>query len=189
MSPIPAPASSSTPGTSPAAPAAGAGATVTVKSTTEDETKSWQLEINTKRLKKMENFFNRDSYKEYVENAISFNRKLNEERKMRIPYIDGQTGVAQRHYNSLRHRRERMPPKTPETGQVLAYPQRHWRKKRFQYLRFFLQPKRFVVDPDAEMHTISQIENPVVNEDSNHSGSKDGAAKEVRGCCTVCCCW
>ena len=33
---------------------------------------------------------NRDSYKEYVENAIAYNRKMNEERKMRIPYIDGQ---------------------------------------------------------------------------------------------------
>ena len=33
---------------------------------------------------------NRESYKEYVENAIAYNRKMNEERKMRIPYIDGQ---------------------------------------------------------------------------------------------------
>ena len=60
---------------------------------------------------------NRDSYKEYVENAIAYNRKMNEERKMRIPYIDGQTGVAQRHYNSVRHKRERMPPKCCKPGQ------------------------------------------------------------------------
>jgi len=45
-------------------------------------------------------FLNDPSYKEYLENAASFNRKLNEERKMRIPYIDGQTGVAQRHYDN-----------------------------------------------------------------------------------------
>ena len=44
-------------------------------------------------------FFNDSAYKDYLENAVSFNRKLNEERKMRLPYIDGQTGVAQRHYN------------------------------------------------------------------------------------------
>ena len=55
-------------------------------------------------------FFNDPGYKEYLENACSFNRKLNEERKMRIPYIDGQTGVAQRHYDNQRSSRERMPP-------------------------------------------------------------------------------
>ena len=122
-------------------------------------------------------FFNSDSYKDYLDNAISFNRKLNEERKMRIPYIDGQTGVALRHYNNQRHSRERMPPRTQ--GQVLSYPHRQWRKKRYQYLRFFLQPKASRFDADAEMHTISQIENPSINEDSNHSGSRDGV-KEVR---------
>ena len=36
-------------------------------------------------------------------------RKLNEERKMRIPYVDGQTGVAMKHYNNVRLTRERMP--------------------------------------------------------------------------------
>ena len=55
---------------------------------------------------------------------MAFNRKLNEERKMRLPYIDGQTGVAQRHYNSGRLKRERMPPTS--FGKVLQYPQKHW---------------------------------------------------------------
>ena len=112
---------------------------------------------------------NRESYKEYVENAIAYNRKMNEERKMRIPYIDGQvrcfngrtsnyipftkqyypcflqTGVAQRHYNNVRNKRERMPPKsTAPAGQILSYPQREWKKKRYQYLRFFLQPKVYI---------------------------------------------
>ena len=41
----------------------------------------------------VETFMNRDSYKEYVENAIAYNRKMNEERKMRIPYIDGQGSI------------------------------------------------------------------------------------------------
>jgi hypothetical protein len=108
-----------------------------------------------------------------VENAISFNRKLNEERKMRIPYIDGQTGVAQRHYNSFRDKRERMPPRME--GQILAYPQKKWKKNSYQYIRYFMQPKRF--DPDTEMHTISQIENPSLNEDSNQSGSAAMAAE------------
>ena len=73
-----------------------------------------------------------------------------------------QTGVAQRHYNNVRNKRERMPPKsTAPAGQILSYPQREWKKKRYQYLRFFLQPKAGApFDHDAEMHTISQIENP-----------------------------
>ena len=126
-------------------------------------------------------FFNDSGYKEYLENATSFNRKLNDERKMRLPYIDGQTGVAQRHYNSQRLRRERMPPhlhRAPH-GQIMAYPQKIWRKKTHQYLKFFLQPKRISAglyhETEAEMHTISQVENPSLhNEDSNQSSAGAG---------------
>lgn len=64
-------------------------------------------------------FFNDNGYKDYLENAVAFNRKLNEERKMRLPYIDGQTGVAQRHFNSQRHKRERMPGARPGQGLLL----------------------------------------------------------------------
>ena len=99
---------------------------------------------------------------------------------MRLPYIDSQTGVAQRHYNSERLKRERMPGR--KMGQIYTYPQKHWRKKTYQYLKYFMQPKRF--DPESEMHTISQVENPSAassattnnippNEDSNTSGGQD----------------
>merc|ERR1711936_370726 len=136
---------------------------------------NWRPEFG----KKVEEFFADSSYKEYLESAVSFNRKLNEERKMRLPYIDSQTGVAQRHYDNERVKRERMP--GLKQGQIYSYPQKHWRKKRYQYLKFFMKPKRSF-DPDAEMHTISQIENPSAvpgssiippNEDSNAS-DKDG---------------
>jgi len=138
---------------------------------------TWRPEVG----KKVEEFFDNKDYKEYLESAVSFNRKLNEERKMRLPYIDSQTGVAQRHYNSERLKRERMPGQ--KMGQIYTYPQKHWRKKKYQYLKYFLQPKRF--DPEAEMHTISQVENPSAassatttniippNEDSNTSGGQD----------------
>jgi hypothetical protein len=33
-----------------------------------------------------------NSYRELAESTMSFNRRLNEERRMRIPYIDGQVG-------------------------------------------------------------------------------------------------
>lgn len=65
-------------------------------------------------------------------------------------------------------------------GQILSYPQKQWKKKRYQYLKFFMQPtNRRGFDPDAEMHTISQIENPSLNEDSNASLGKDEASKVV----------
>ena len=55
------------------------------------------LEINLKpeSVTSLERFLNTNTYKELAESTMSFNRRLNEERKMRIPYIDGQTGVAQ----------------------------------------------------------------------------------------------
>jgi hypothetical protein len=34
------------------------------------------------------------SYRELAESTMSFNRRLNEERRMRIPYIDGQVLTA-----------------------------------------------------------------------------------------------
>ena len=103
-------------------------------------------------------FFNNPGYKAYLENAMSFNRKLNEERKMRLPYIDSQTGVAQRHYNTERHKRERMP--GIKFGQIYSYPQKSWRKKNYQYLEHFMKPINQGFQPESEMHTISQIENP-----------------------------
>jgi len=129
-----------------------------------------EIELNPEAVKKLEKFVNTGTYKELAESAMSFNRKLNEERKMRIPYIDGQTGVAQKHYDTQRHRRERMPGQ--KEGQIYSYPQKRWRKKRYQYLRYFMLPKHMRFDPDVEMHTISQVENPAaVNDDNSNSNS------------------
>ena len=83
------------------------------------------LELNLKpdSVMNLETFLNTHKYKQLAENTMSFNRKLNEERKMRIPYIDGQTGVAQKHYDNSRTARERMPGRM--SGQVYTYPQVH----------------------------------------------------------------
>ena len=72
--------------------------------------------------------------------------------------ISLQTGVAQRHYNKERHKRERMP--GMKFGQIYSYPQRNWRKKKYQYLEHFMKPVNQAFEPESEMHTISQIENP-----------------------------
>ena len=80
-----------------------------------------EIKLNPDSVTTLERFLNTNTYKELAESTMSFNRKLNEERKMRIPYIDGQTGVAQKHYDNQRSSRERMPGR--QTGQVYTYPQ------------------------------------------------------------------
>lgn len=40
---------------------------------------------------------NEQYYKECVEQAANYNARLSAERKMRLPFLDSQTGVAQNH--------------------------------------------------------------------------------------------
>ncbi|XP_023327298.1 zinc finger protein ubi-d4 [Eurytemora carolleeae] len=115
-----------------------------------------EMKISPEAVTKVERFLVTDSYRELAESAMSFNRRLNEERKMRIPYIDGQTGVAQKHYNAERKARERMPGRTH--GQIYSYPQNRWRKKRYQYLQYFMQPRHLRFEPDCGSLNVSKVE-------------------------------
>ena len=49
-----------------------------------------EIEVNADSVKKLEKFLGTGKYKDLAVNTQSFSRKLNEERKMRIPYVDGQ---------------------------------------------------------------------------------------------------
>ena len=81
-----------------------------------------ELSLRPDSVTNLESFLATSRYKQLAESTMSFNRRLNEERKMRIPYIDGQTGVAQKHYpDQQRSARERMPGLA--RGQVYSYPQ------------------------------------------------------------------
>lgn len=73
--------------------------------------------------------------------------------------------------------RERLPGLVE--GQIYTYPSKRWRKKRRQYLMNFMQPRRKEIDTEADLHTISTVENPAVcNEDSKDSvGLKDESSK------------
>ena len=102
-------------------------------------------------IARYENFLGTSNYKALAQSTQSFNRKLNEERKMRIPYVDGQTGVAMKHYNNVRVSRERMPGRRDD--QVYSYPQRRWHKKRYQYLQYFMLPKHLRYEPEPEFNT------------------------------------
>ena len=49
-----------------------------------------EVDVNPESIKKLEKFYGTGKYKDLAVNTQSFSRKLNEERKMRIPYVDGQ---------------------------------------------------------------------------------------------------
>ena len=49
-----------------------------------------EIDVSTENVKKLEKFLGTGKYKELALSTQSFSRKLNEERKMRIPYVDGQ---------------------------------------------------------------------------------------------------
>ncbi|XP_012546973.2 zinc finger protein ubi-d4 A isoform X2 [Bombyx mori] len=88
--------------------------------------------VNPQNLTKIESFLHDPSYKEIIENSSTFNSRLCAERRMRMPFIDTQTGVAQSHCNLFMTRRQRMPGQ--KEGQVYTYPAQRWRKARRQYL-------------------------------------------------------
>ncbi|XP_058460114.1 zinc finger protein DPF3 [Malaya genurostris] len=89
-------------------------------------------EINIQSLEKIENFFNDSAYKEVIENSETFNTRLCIERRLRMPFLDPQTGVAQYHSTLFMKARQRIP--GLKEGQVYSYPASRWRKSRRQYL-------------------------------------------------------
>jgi len=125
-----------------------------------------EVEINQESVKKLEKFLTTSKYKELAESAMSFNRKLNEERKMRIPYVDGQTGVAQRHYDMMRKRHERMPGR--REGQIVSYPQRKWMKKRYQYLHNLMAPKHLRYEQPIAEPSLAGEHPAFLAEDTNN---------------------
>ncbi|XP_065343506.1 zinc finger protein DPF3-like isoform X4 [Cloeon dipterum] len=128
---------------------------------------------------KLESFLNDPAYKEAIENSATYNTRLCMERRMRMPFLDSQTGVAQNHSNLFWSSRQRLP--GLNEGQIYSYPSKRWRKKRRQYLMNWMQPRRKEAENDLDLHTISTVENPAaINEDSKDSVLKDEVAKNIQ---------
>ncbi|EDV95186.1 uncharacterized protein LOC6569418 [Drosophila grimshawi] len=83
-------------------------------------------------LAKIESFFKDVSYRETIEYSANFNTRLCIERRLRLPFLDPQTGVAQNHSQLFMDKRQRMP--GFRQGQIYTYPAARWRKSRRQYL-------------------------------------------------------
>jgi len=130
-----------------------------------------EITCNDESVQKLEKYLNTAKYKELAKNAMSFNRKLNEERKTRLPYVDGQTGVAQRHYDQMHRRQERMPGR--RDGQIVSYPQKRWSKKRYQYLHYFMVPKHLRNDLPPPGEAPSVQETAVLQEDNSNPKKDD----------------
>lgn len=83
------------------------------------------------------------NYRKSLGDSSDFNRKLVAERRLRLPYVDPQTGIAQSDcllWHDVASRLE--PSEAPATnlqGRVFCYPAQRWQKRRREYL----------IEPDA----------------------------------------
>lgn len=88
--------------------------------------------MNLINLAKIEKMFNDSSYSELIEFSSNFNTRLCVERKLRMPFLDPQTNVAQKHSNLFMKKSQRIP--GLRDGQIITYPSNRWRKAKRQYL-------------------------------------------------------
>lgn len=94
---------------------------------------SLDLNINLPNLVKIEKMLNDQSYSDLIEFSANFNTRLCVERKLRMPFLDPQTGVAQNHSNLFMKKTQRIP--GLRDGQIYTYPSSKWRTTRKrQYL-------------------------------------------------------
>ncbi|XP_033735985.1 LOW QUALITY PROTEIN: zinc finger protein DPF3-like [Pecten maximus] len=104
-------------------------------------------------------------FKDMTEHTASFNSRLSLERKLRLPFLDSQTGVAQNHTNLWHPYRCRNP--GSRYGQMYSYPALRWKKKK--RLAFMTSSADVSVTKasdietgEADMHQISTVENPAI---------------------------
>ncbi|XP_078040502.1 double PHD fingers d4 isoform X2 [Augochlora pura] len=122
--------------------------------------------VNESNLCKIESYLNDTAYRESIENASNYNSRLCRERRLRMPFLDSQTGVAQNHSSLFMSARERLPGLLH--GQIYTYPSKRWRKKRRQYLMHYLHPKRGPRgDPEDCVEGVETVTH--VNDDSKES--------------------
>ncbi|KAK0078595.1 hypothetical protein PV325_002313 [Microctonus aethiopoides] len=134
--------------------------------------------VNEANLNKIESFLNDTAYREAIENSSTYNSRLCRERRLRMPFLDSQTGVAQNHSALFMSSRERLPGLLH--GQIYTYPSKRWRKKRRQYLMHYLHPKRGVRGDHLD-DGIEGVDGNVagINDDSKESAAiKDEHSKD-----------
>ena len=68
-----------------------------------------------------------------------------------------------------------------ELGQVYSYPQRLWRKRRYQYLQYFMLPKHLRYEPETEFNTglVGGAQETVGNNNEDSNGSNANSQEKV----------
>lgn len=94
-----------------------------------------EMNFNSKSIEKL---LNDSAYKELIQISANFNTRLRVERKLRFPFLDPQTGVAQRHSNLYMKKAQRIP--GLREGQMYTYPSVRWRNKRNSFLKLSNRP-------------------------------------------------
>ncbi|XP_055713728.1 zinc finger protein ubi-d4 [Phlebotomus papatasi] len=131
-------------------------------------------------LEKIENFLNDSTYRETIEYSASFNTRLCLERRLRLPFLDPQTGVAQNHCSLFMSRRQRMP--GFREGQIYTYPAARWRKSRRQYLSKMFRPfsglRRMDCAPAPPPDADSDFNGTLLEESSSLGGADTSDSKD-----------
>lgn len=120
-------------------------------------------------LDKIESYFNTSSYRESLEVSATFNSRLSLERRLRLPFLDPQTGVAQRHCALYVKAKQRMP--GLRSGQIYTFPAARWRKTKRQYLTNMMIDVQSAVNQHTTAHHNQQQQcNALFNGSSSSSG-------------------
>lgn len=127
-------------------------------------------DMNMPNILKIEKLLNDSAYSELIEFSANFNTRLCVERKLRMPFLDPQTGVAQKHSNLYMKRTQRMP--GSREGQIYTYPSLRWRNKSTS-LKLSSRPFfRFrAADNCTNTQSTPAIPNPVPNSISTNTVS------------------
>ena len=107
------------------------------------------------------------TYEEALEASAKFNKQLTGERKMRIPFIDSQTRVAQS--NSLLWYMEYQRARGARLGQLVSYPVKKWFKNRRRFLDTDsnVLPNRLNTPVDSRGGGAGAAGDQALNENSN----------------------
>ncbi|KAG5673917.1 hypothetical protein PVAND_003918 [Polypedilum vanderplanki] len=139
-----------------------------------------EVNINMPNILKIEKLLSDSAYSELIEFSANFNTRLCVERKLRMPFLDPQTGVAQKHSNLYMKRTQRMP--GLREGQIYSYPQIRWRNKS-NSLKLSSRPFfRFRVNDNCSTNTLASTINHTsisqINSNSNatNNGSSSAAS-------------
>ncbi|XP_070578974.1 zinc finger protein ubi-d4-like [Ptychodera flava] len=101
-------------------------------------------------------------YKEALDNTSHFNTRLTIERKLRLPFLDTHTGIAQNNCYIWMQKRHRGPGLL--AGQLYTYPARRWRKKRRPPPEPSMSPPKQLEETDSglqdsDLNLVGTIEN------------------------------